>query len=54
MLVIVSDKFPGSRSLTKSALDGFNGPKNHMLQRYLNQSVKEDSAVVFARTQTQK
>lgn len=54
MGVVFSDKFSGSRCLTKSALDGFSGPKKQMLQRYLDQGVKEDSAVIFARIQAQR
>lgn len=46
--------FPGTRNLTKSALDEFGEHKKQMLQRYLNQGVKEEPAVIFARTQTKR
>ncbi|KAL0631362.1 hypothetical protein Q9L58_009770 [Maublancomyces gigas] len=43
-----------SRSLTKSALNDLSGPKKQMLERYLNEGLEEDPAVVFARTQAQR
>lgn len=52
MLFLTS--FLGTRNLTKSALGEFGEHKKQMLQRYLKQGVKEEPAVVFARTQTQR
>lgn len=53
-IILLLTRFLGSRSLTKSALNDLSGPKKQMLERYLNEGLEEDPAVVFARTQAQR